>query len=549
MLDKLSQQQRIIIAVALSIVFFISYEAIFPRPMPEQKTEQKSGANTGENASASTSENALPGSNLPGSSLPSSAPSALPSSTAANAVNAANSALATLKSPVFTLSLNKSAELSSFVLEAKKFKDAEVIDMISSPAHLPFSLLFYDAALLAASKANPFTLKNELKLDEWAIFTQDLGLVELQKHIKFSSQGNWELKLRFCEPGLDPCRPSATQPAFVLNMGARPDVIADGYTVHGLMLQDREEKKHMFDDGDVKVDEEMSNINIAALSDRYYTNAIYDFDKSFKVIISSDKSSKNTLAYLSHSGDLHIHGYLGPKDHDALRGIDKRLGEIVEYGWFTFIARPMFKILHFIHSHTNNWGWAIVIMTLLLRIVLFPLTYKGMVSMQKLKVLAPKIKELQEKYKGEPQKMQAQMMELYKKHGANPMGGCLPILLQIPVFFAIYRVLLNAIELKAAPWALWIGDLAAKDPYFILPIIMGGTMFLQQVITPMSIQDPMQAKIMKFLPLIFTFFFLTFPAGLTLYWCVNNTCSLIQQYTINKMFKKREERELSGPKA
>ena len=133
-------------------------------------------------------------------------------------------------------------------------------------------------------------------------------------------------------------------------------------------------------------------------------------------------------------------------------------------------------------------------------------------------------------------------MELYKKHGANPFAGCLPIILQIPIFFAIYRVLQNAVELKAAPWALWINDLSVMDPYFVLPILMGATMFVQQLITPMSIQDPTQAKIMKFLPVIFTFFFLWFPAGLTLYWCVNNICSLVQQLVINKMFAREHNK-------
>jgi len=160
--------------------------------------------------------------------------------------------------------------------------------------------------------------------------------------------------------------------------------------------------------------------------------------------------------------------------------------------------------------------------------------------MTKMKELAPKIKELKEKYKGEPQKLNAHTMELYKKHGANPMGGCLPMILQIPIFFALYRVLQNSAELQSAPWILWVHDLSVKDPYFILPVLMGITMFLQQHITPNTIQDPTQAKIMKYLPVIFTFFFMTFPAGLTLYWFVNNLFSIAQQQYINKIFEKKK---------
>ena len=201
----------------------------------------------------------------------------------------------------------------------------------------------------------------------------------------------------------------------------------------------------------------------------------------------------------------------------------------------------MFILLQYIHSLVENWGWTIVIITILLKLMLYPLAKKGMVSMQKLKDLAPKIKDIQEKYKGDSQKASMHMMELYKKHGANPMGGCLPIILQIPIFFAIYRVLLNAIELKDAPWILWIDDLSVMDPYFVLPILMGITMFLQQKITPNTMQDEMQRKIFMFLPLIFTFFFAMFPAGLTLYWFINNLFTVAQQYTINKSFDKARE--------
>jgi YidC/Oxa1 family membrane protein insertase len=214
---------------------------------------------------------------------------------------------------------------------------------------------------------------------------------------------------------------------------------------------------------------------------------------------------------------------------------------VIEYGFFTFISKPLFIVLKKIHDFVGNWGWAIVIITILLRLLLYPLTYKGMVSMNKMKALSPKVKEIQAKYKGEPQKMNAKMMELYKKHGANPMGGCLPMLLQIPIFFAIYRVLLNAVELKHAPWISgWIDDLSVMDPYFILPILMGATMFWQQHLTPSNFTDPMQEKIMKFLPLIFTFFFITFPAGLTLYWFVNNLFSVAQQYYVNAIFDKEK---------
>ncbi len=254
-------------------------------------------------------------------------------------------------------------------------------------------------------------------------------------------------------------------------------------------------------------------------------------------------TDSNPQAFIHGSDNLQVSGYFGPKEFDTLNALNPELTDVIEYGFFTFLAKPMFTFLAYLHTYIGNWGWTIVLLTLIIKAALYPLSYKGMVSMQKLKDLSPKVKEIQAKYKGDKQKASMHMMELYKKHGANPMGGCLPIVLQIPIFFAIYRVLLNSIELKGAEWILWIDDLALMDPYFVLPVLMGATMFLQQKITPNTMQDEMQKKIFQFLPIIFTFFFLWFPAGLTLYWFINNVFTVSQQYYINRLFdKKREEK-------
>jgi YidC/Oxa1 family membrane protein insertase len=257
--------------------------------------------------------------------------------------------------------------------------------------------------------------------------------------------------------------------------------------------------------------------------------------------VSIMKDANNDPQMFVHGNtNLTLSGYAGPKEFVLLKSLNPELTDVIEYGWFTFIAKPMFTFLQFIQSYVGNWGWTIVILTIIIKLILYPLSYKGMVSMQKLKELAPKIKELQTKHKDDKQKQSAAMMELYKKHGANPMGGCLPLILQIPVFFAIYRVLLNAIELKGAEWILWIHDLAEMDPYFVLPILMGASMYLQQKLTPNTLQDEMQKKIFQFLPVVFTFFFLWFPAGLTLYWFINNVFTIAQQYYINTLFEKQK---------
>ncbi len=191
----------------------------------------------------------------------------------------------------------------------------------------------------------------------------------------------------------------------------------------------------------------------------------------------------------------------------------------------------------------GNWGWTIILFTLLVKLVLFPLSYKGMMSMQKLKDLAPKMKDLKEKHKGDPAKLNAQMMEMYKKNGANPMGGCLPMILQIPVFFALYRVLLNADELQGSSWlSFWITDLSAADPYYILPVLMGVSMWFQQKITPNNFTDPMQEKIFQWFPVIMALMFIImpFPSGLVLYWVVNNIFTIGQQYVINNAYAKHK---------
>ncbi|RMG00209.1 MAG: membrane protein insertase YidC, partial [Nitrospirae bacterium] len=238
------------------------------------------------------------------------------------------------------------------------------------------------------------------------------------------------------------------------------------------------------------------------------------------------------------SGENKLLLYAGPKEHDRLKKYGVGLEHIIDFGFFSILARPLFWILKWLYGFIGNYGWAIIILTIIVRIPFIPLMNKGQKSMKKLQALQPKMNEIRQKYKKDPQKMQKEMMELYKKYKVNPMGGCLPMLIQIPVFFALYKVLLIAIELRGAPFMLWIQDLSEKDPYYILPIVMGITMFIQQKMTPTSAGNPQQQKVMQFMPLIFTFLFLSFPSGLVLYWLVSNLLSIIQQYYVNKKLKK-----------
>ena len=225
--------------------------------------------------------------------------------------------------------------------------------------------------------------------------------------------------------------------------------------------------------------------------------------------------------------------YAGPKIQSKLKELSPGLELTVDYGFLWFIAQPIFWLLQHIHSLLGNWGWSIIVLTMLIKGLFFPLSAASYRSMARMRAVAPKLAQLKERFGDDRQKMSQAMMELYKKEKINPLGGCLPILVQMPVFLALYWVLLESVEMRQAPWMLWITDLSIKDPFFILPIIMGATMFIQQRLNPTP-PDPMQAKVMKLMPIIFTFFFLWFPAGLVLYWVVNNCLSIAQQWYITR---------------
>ncbi|MDH0746086.1 membrane protein insertase YidC [Pseudomonas sp. GD03842] len=225
--------------------------------------------------------------------------------------------------------------------------------------------------------------------------------------------------------------------------------------------------------------------------------------------------------------------YAGPKSQAVLKELSPGLELTVDYGILWFIAQPIFWLLQHIHSIVGNWGWSIIFLTMLIKALFFPLSAASYKSMARMRAVAPRLAALKEQHGDDRQKLSQAMMELYKKEKINPLGGCLPILVQMPVFLSLYWVLLESVEMRQAPWLLWITDLSIKDPFFILPIIMGATMFIQQRLNPAP-PDPMQAKVMKLMPIIFTFFFLWFPAGLVLYWVVNNTLSIAQQWYITR---------------
>jgi YidC/Oxa1 family membrane protein insertase len=274
------------------------------------------------------------------------------------------------------------------------------------------------------------------------------------------------------------------------------------------------------------------NISWIAQEDKYFAAAIIPASPIEGVNVWKETDSAEIALKLKPQKHDFIF-YAGPKEYDRLKQLNAGFEHIVDFGWFTVVAMPLFWVLKFFYGFLGNYGWSIILLTIVTRIPFIPLMHKSQQSMKKMQKVQPMMAELKEKYKNDSAKMQKETMALYKKHKVNPIGGCLPMFLQVPVFIALYNVLLRAIELRGAPFILWITDLASKDPYFVLPIVMGLTMVLQQKMTPTAM-DPKQAKMMMLMPIVFTFMFLTFASGLVLYWLVNNILGIAQQYIANK---------------
>ncbi len=270
-----------------------------------------------------------------------------------------------------------------------------------------------------------------------------------------------------------------------------------------------------------------------AVDNRYFLAAVVPSWEHFEPVAASGHSkvtltAKPVTLKPNESFTWELPFYLGPKGQTSLSSYGVGLERAVDFGYFWQIGRPMLNALWWLESRLGNWGWAIVVLTLALQVVLFPLTWKSLKAGAAMKKLQPEMAKLQARYKEDPQRLNQETMALYKKSGANPLGGCLPMLLQMPIFIALFNVLRNSWELHGATWIFWIRDLSAKDPYYVLPLVMGGLMWLQSKLNPPS-ADPTQQQVMMFMPVIFTFMFLNFPSGLVLYWLTNSLVSTVLQ--------------------
>jgi len=530
-LEQQDLNKRLLLALALSFLVFVGYSYFFPvekAPVNESQTTVKTTHAT----PTVTADKSAP------------APTSSKVDATAAPVQSAVPSIATVTSPSYKMTIDELGRIAQVELLEKKYQveEGENLQMLGQDMVKPLEVRFADVKLNEEAFKTPYVNAGAKALSvkdgkEVLTLTQTLSSLTVTKTITFMPNGAYDVNIKTSKPA-----------AFFLTPGHRPMADTSVYMlVRGVLVKGADDIITTIEDEDAEGYEKFEGAKIASAFDRYVASIFFDFDKGLNVSVLKEANG-DPLLFVEGKDNLTVHAYIGPKNARTLEAINPELTDAIEFGWFSFLSKPFFKVLLWINDYVGNWGWAIILFTLLVKFILFPLSYKGMMSMQKLKDLAPKMKEIKEKYKGDPAKMNAQMMEMYKKHGANPMGGCLPLLLQIPVFFALYRVLLNAVELEGAPWILWIENLAQMDPYFVLPVLMGVSMWFQQRITPSNFTDPLQEKIFKWFPVIMTIFFVYFPSGLVLYWLVNNMFTIGQQYFINHMYAKQKAAAVAAHK-
>ncbi|MBI4710402.1 MAG: membrane protein insertase YidC [Nitrospirae bacterium] len=486
-------EKRTLLAVALSILVLVAFSYFLqpknaPQPEQAKKAEPKS----------ETPAAAVKG--IP--SVPPQTPQApVP-------VKAAGADIAIETDLYRAVLTTNGAVIKSWELKKYKDKSGIALSLLKQPGAIPpLSLLFEGAEkdfpqkVTYQSNTDSLTLNKDKSKGE-IILNYDYQGLRITKHFIFYNDGyNVDLSIE-----------TVNTPVYSLAVGTEFGIfeIADNIHRGPVILVDTDRSE--FDEKLKETKNFTGNIFWIAQEDKYFTAAIVPRTAVLGATVWKDGTAPE-IALKLNPGKQDFVLYAGPKEYDKLKALNLKLEHMVDFGWFTIVAMPLFWVLKFFYKFIGNYGWAIVLITIIVRIPFIPLLHKSQQTMKKMQDIQPQIAEMKERYKKDAQKMQKELMELYKKHKVNPMGGCLPMLLQIPVFIALYNVLAKAIELRGAPFMWWITDLSVKDPYYIFPVVMGATMVIQQKMTPTTM-DPMQAKMMMFLPIVFTFMFLSFPSGL-----------------------------------
>jgi YidC/Oxa1 family membrane protein insertase len=444
----------------------------------------------------------------------------------------------TVSTPLFEAALsNRGGVITSWRL--KRYTQngtASPIDLLASPAAAPFPLSTPShpelANALYSVEGGDLVLNETTPAGEVQFSYQDPTTgARVHKRLTFSSE-NYLVRVEVGSAGIpDP---------LLLSLGTHFGMAETGQgQMIGFVGPETRLGEELIKDAPDKLTETKRHegpVVWTALQDKYFVAALLP-DASGAVTVSKTEDQRLTVGVELKPGRSSVRLYAGPKEYDRLRDLGVRLEQTIDFGWFIFgswgmvrlIAEPLFYVLKVFYEYTHNYGAAIILVTVGLRALFIPLNHKSYKAMKVMQTLQPEVAALQKKYKDDKERLNRELIELYRKHKANPLGGCLPMLLQIPVFIALFNILYMTIELRQAPFIGWVTDLSSKDPYYVLPILMGITMVVQQKLQPSS-PDPRQARIMMFMPVLFTFLFLSFPSGLVLYWFTSNLLTIAQQY-------------------
>jgi YidC/Oxa1 family membrane protein insertase len=569
-------EKRVLIAVVLSFLVLYAYQAIVPAPKPKAQPASAGAPRSSAPAAATQGTPQSPAEAASQAQSPAAPPvgqSSLAKSTETPA-NAAPSAAALEAEPAREIRIETStviarfttrgAQLTSWELKHYVDQHGRLVDMV--PAHMPdnlprpFALRTEDPAVTDALNRGTYAVRlNDAPLtDDRATidapstltFTHadDSGL-RAEKRFRISPDGyvvQLSLAVANGDRVLNPVVEWGPGPGDSIFIVGQKSTTGYDQRPQGILMKDGKVVR-LAHSGIQEQPSHQGAFPFAGIDDHYFIATLVEpgtVRVNYEIATppmpgtsqQRDLVSFNAL-FAAPPQDAKF--FVGPKDFDVLAAVDRPLVKAIHFGVLDFLAVPLLRALKWIDSYIGNYGWSIIILTILINIVMFPLRHKSVVSMRKMQQLQPQIKAIQERYAKfkatdpERQKMNQELMTLYREKGVNPASGCLPMLLTMPVLFAFYSLLSVAIEMRGAPFALWIHDLSAHDPYYITPLIMGATMFWQQRLTPVA--DPAQAKIMMLTPIMFLFFFLWAPSGLVIYWTVSNLLGIGQQYATNRM--------------
>ena len=543
-------EKRLLLAFVLSLAVFIGWGAFMAQFQPPPVKTMDTNRNLEKPLVPSSDQNhTIP---VAPSSQAGSQSAAIPASKLRNPYPGNEKEVQIESGEIHYIFSNKGGVLKQILLPRFKNDNGDVINLIKNPDNLTAALslksddpeitsilqnAYYEPSTtsLFLSESSPegvltFTLKHKSGLEVFREFKFRFNdyMMEIKTRITAPPLANKNLQYKI-----------VLGPGMGGNISSQTDyIVFSGATV----FNNNERIEHPPEDLNATV-YHRGEMKWVAFQNKYFGSALVPlqgskagivFKEKDQVFVGLEYESVQSAATASHLF------YAGTKELEILEGKGNHLVRMIDYGWFgnkfAFLVKPLLKVLAYFYGLTQNYGWAIIFLTLIIKLLFFPLTHKSFKSMKGMQKIQPYVKIIQERNKDDRQKMNAELLELYKKHKVNPVGGCLPMLLQIPVFIALYHALFFSIELRGAPFIGWITDLSVQDPYYVTPVLMGITMFLQQKMTP-SVGDPMQQKIMMFLPIVFTFLFISFPAGLVIYWTVNNMLTISQQYYIYKVLK------------